>query len=485
MLLFRRGLTLPPGSNNPVMKRRLLILAALAVLSLWSCEKDPEVTPEPDRTPSEITLSASSFEVEAAGGNLSLVVTAPSRPKVNALPSWISLTDGTFQDYQITFGLTVSENSAYEARESALTVTAGTLSRTFTVKQAAAEKPEVVEIEVDKDLTNPQATSAARMVYAFLREQAGQKVLSGVQAGGTANNNERVDAVHAITGKHPALAGYDYIFLQYSPTPAGWSWKVDYGDISAPREQWKKNGLVSFMWHWNVPTDEAAWKKGMEGDFEGYQFYSDKTRFDINRALVAGNWENDFLLSDIEKVAGYLKLLQEEGIPVLWRPLHEAAGNYTLYGSNGAWFWWGRGGAEPCKKLWKLLRDKLEGEYGLDNLIWVWTLDATRGAEKDYASWYPGNDLVDVVGVDIYADDTEAKSRQYQAAVDLSGGRKLVAVSECGNIPDPGKCFADGETWNWFLTWDLESYPLNTESYWKSLMNSPRVLTRETMPSLK
>ena len=170
---------------------------------------------------------------------------------------------------------------------------------------------------------------------------------------------------------------------------------------------------------------------------------------------------------------------------MLWRPLHEAAGNYTLYGSNGAWFWWGRGGAEPCKALWKLLRDKLEGEYGLDNLIWVWTLDATVGAEADYAKWYPGNDLVDIVGVDIYAEDTEAKARQYQAAVALSGGRKLVTVSECGNIPDPEKCIVAGQTWSWFLTWDLESYKLNTESYWKTLMASPMVLTREQMPSFK
>ena len=239
------------------------------------------------------------------------------------------------------------------------------------------------------------------------------------------------------------------------------------------------------MWHWNVPNSEADWAKGKAGDFSGYNFYSDKTSFSIGRALQSGTWENDFILQDIEKVAGYLKLLQQEGIPVLWRPLHEAAGNYTLYGSNGAWFWWGRGGAESCKKLWKLLRDKLEGEYGLDNLIWVWTLDATPGAEKDYASWYPGNDQVDIVGVDIYADDTNAKTRQYQAAVNLSGGHKLVTVSECGNIPDPSKCFAGGETWNWFLAWDLESYNLNTDAYWRSLMSSSRVLTREQMPSLK
>ena len=469
------------------MKRYLYILAASLTALLGSCEKDPvEKTDPVDNTPKDITLSAASFEAVTAGGEFSFTVTAPSRPKVTGEPDWITVKDGTYNNYKITYGLTVKENTTYEERTATLTVTAGSLSKTVSVKQAAAEKPEpVTPAGIDENLTNAKASAAAKKVYAFLREQAGSKVLSGVQSGGTANNNDRINEIFQKTGKHPALAGYDYIFLQYSPTPAGWDWVVNYGDISAAKEQWKNNGLVSFMWHWNVPNSEADWTKGKAGDFSGYNFYCDKTSFSIVRALQEGTWENEFILKDIEKVAGYLKLLQAEGIPVLWRPLHEAAGNYTLYGSNGAWFWWGRGGAEPCKKLWKLLRDKLEGEYGLDNLIWVWTLDATVGAEKDYASWYPGNDLVDIVGVDIYADDTEAKSRQHKAAVDLSGGHKLVTVSECGNIPDPGKCLSAGETWNWFLVWDLEDYPLNTDAYWKSLMASSRVLTREQMPSLK
>ena len=468
------------------MKYARFFILAMSILALWACKKDP-VTPDPvDNAPKDITLDAASFDVPQKGQSLTLTVTAPSRPKVTGLPDWIALTDGTYKDYKITIGLQVAENTDYAERSATLTVTSGTLSKTVSVKQAAAERPTPPEpATVDADLTNAQASASARKVYEFLRKQAGQKILSGVQSGGTANNNDRVNEVYQKTGKHPALAGYDYIFLQYSPTPAGWDWVVNYGDISAAKEQWKNNGLVSFMWHWNVPNSEADWTKGKAGDFSGYNFYCDQTSFSIVRALQEGTWENEFILKDIEKVAGYLKLLQQEGIPVLWRPLHEAAGNYTLYGSNGAWFWWGRGGAEPCKKLWKLLRDKLEGEYGLDNLIWVWTLDATPGAEKDYASWYPGNDLVDIVGVDIYADDTEAKSRQYQAAVNLSGGHKLVTVSECGNIPDPGKCLAAGETWNWFLAWDLESYKLNTDAYWKTLMSSSRVLTREQMPSLK
>ena len=348
------------------------------------------------------------------------------------------------------------------------------------------QDPTVVILDSpDSALTNPNASAQAKKVYEFLLKLKGQKLLSGVQSGGTANNNERINQIYTLTGKHPAFSGYDFIFLQYSPTPSNWSWKVDYADISAAREHWNAKGLVGYMWHWNVPNSEADWEKGKNGNFDGYAFYSKSTTFDINRALTEGTWENSFILQDIEKVAGYLKLLQDENIPVIWRPLHEAAGNYNIYGNNGAWFWWGRGGAEACKKLWKLMRDKLEGEYGLNNLIWVWTLDAAIGGEKDYAAWYPGNDMVDMVGVDIYAEDTDAKQRQYDAAVNLSTGHKMVTVSECGNIPDPSKCLAAGQEWSWFMTWDLESYSLNTDSYWKTLMASRAVMTRESMPSLK
>jgi len=458
------------------MKFRSYFLLSLAVFAACTANEEPV-------GPTAVSLSQESISVGVEGGSYQITVTAPTSPKPSVEATWVTCKESSYADYDITYTIEVEQNTLYGERTATVVFYAGRVSGKLTIVQAGREKTGASTI--DAAPVNADIIDAGKKVYRFLVDEAGEAILSGVQSGGTANNNDNVNAVYTKTGKHPAVAGYDYIFLQYSPTPAGWDWVVDYSNISAPLEHWNAGGLVSFMWHWNVPNSEADWANGLAGNFDGYNFYSDQTSFDINRALTAGTWENDFILKDIEKVAGYLKLLQDAGIPVLWRPLHEAAGNYTLYGSNGSWFWWGRGGAEPCKKLWKLLRDKLEGEYGLKNLIWVWTLDATQGAEKDYASWYPGNDQVDIIGVDIYADDTAAKARQYNAAVALSGGRKLVTVSECGNIPDPDLCLADGQGWSWFLTWNLEDYKLNTNDYWKKVMSSENVLGREDMPSLK
>lgn len=357
----------------------------------------------------------------------------------------------------------------------------------FSTKETIPEKH--FELEPVKELSNKNASQQAKNVYRFLLEQSGKKILTGAQSEGTANNNAHIDLIASKTGKHPALAGYDFLFLQYSPTPQGWTWIVNYSDMSAPIEHWNAGGLVNYMWHWNVPNSEADWKNGTDNyKFEGYNFYSDKTSFSITEALKEGTWQHDFIMQDMAKVAGYLKILRDAGVPVIWRPLHEAAGNYNLYNKkNNAWFWWGRGGAEACKLLYRLMRDTFEKEYGLNNLIWVWTLDATQGAEAEWADWYPGDEYVDIVGVDIYEDNTSAKTRQYQACVDLTQGRKLVTISECGNIPEPAACLDAGNKWNWFLVWssNAEEYKFNTDTYWKKIMDDSRTLARENMPSLK
>ena len=366
----------------------------------------------------------------------------------------------------------------------------------FTMKYVEPYVPSVLDPVTS--LSNPNASQQAKNVYNFLLQQSGKKTLSGVQSSHS-NKNDFLGAVSQHTGKHPALAGFDFIFTHYSPTPDSWSWVQNYNDISAAKEQWDNNGLVSYMWHWNVPESESVWKNAQEnyGEFDGYAFYTSQTSFDIREALKEGTWQNDFIMRDIEEVAGYLQLLEDEGIPVIWRPLHEAAGNYDLYeGGYGAWFWWGRWGAEPCKQLWRLLYDQLVGVYGLDNLIWVWTVDVAKGAEDQYLDWYPGDEYVDILGVDIYEDNTEAKTRQYQAMVDMVKGKRLVTISECGNIPDPEKCVEAGNRWSWFMVWPStdadgnivltsDSWPLNTAEYWKKVMSSPYTLNREDMPSLK
>lgn len=489
------------------MKKKLLLIFASA-LSIAACQKPDTPTDGPAPAPILVSSDPADGESGLAGDALTMTLVFDVNVKcTSSAASAITAGDAvvdkvTAYDKDVTIRLSsLVEGSAYTVIVPAGTISGfnnnpvGEIRISFSMKE---KDPDPVHYTLSPvaDLCTPSASRQAKNVYRFLLEQSGKKTLSGAQAS-MPNTTDFSDFIGSQIGSYPALAGFDFIFLQYSPTPDNYSWVQNYNDISAATSHWNNNGLVSYMWHWNVPDSEAAWKKGLDNyDFSGYNFYTDRTTFDINAALTPGTWQNDFIMKDIEEAAGYLKLLRDAGIPVIWRPLHEAAGNYDKYGSNGAWFWWGKGGAEACKKLWRLLYEQFVTVYGLDNLIWVWTVDAVEGCEDQYDDWYPGDDVVDIVGVDIYENNTDAKTRQFQALVDVTKGRKLVTISECGNIPSPDACLADGNAWSWFMVWCTtdkdgnlalgnDDWTLNTKSWWTNVMKSGNVINREDMPNLK
>lgn len=85
------------------------------------------------------------------------------------------------------------------------------------------------------------------------------------------------------------------------------------------------------------------------------------TRTDDEQDTTNANYT--LLIKDIDTIAVQLKKLQDNGVPVLFRPLHEA---------EGKWFWWGAQGPEPAKKLYKIVFDRLTRVHKLQNLVWVW-----------------------------------------------------------------------------------------------------------------
>ena len=170
------------------------------------------------------------------------------------------------------------------------------------------------------------------------------------------------------------------------------------------------------------------------------------------------------------KVAGYLKLLQDSNIPVIWRPFHEAA---------GGWFWWGKD-ADSSKKLWITMFDYFKSQ-GLNNLIWVWTCQT--GDEN----WYPGDAYVDIIGCDIYGKSTDVCSEQYVTVAETYGN-KMVALSECGTVGKISEQWASGARWSWFMPWydaeDAET-PHADQAWWKDAMEQNFVISREDLPDMK
>ena len=323
----------------------------------------------------------------------------------------------------------------------------------------------------------------AEKLLQFLKQQEGKKTLSGTMAH-VAWNIHEAEWVHHHTGKWPALTCFDYIHLHASP--ANW---IDYGKTSVVEEWWNSRGVVSAMWHWNVPANS-----GEEGK---YSFYwgnaPDETRFDVKKIDDPDSEEYKRMIADIDKLSGYLKLLKDKNIPVLWRPLHEAAGNNGAYPGGEAWFWWGGGGAEPFKKLWRMMFDRMTHHHGLDNLLWVWTSQVTD------TDWYPGDDYVDMVGRDIYDEQAASTIKSQFTTLQNRYPGKPVALSECGNVANISAQWNAGARWLWFMPWydgerpktpDSESFRQKSHEYapiswWEDALVESYVLTRDELPDLK
>ena len=138
--------------------------------------------------------------------------------------------------------------------------------------------------------------------------------------------------------------------------------------------------------------------------------------------------------------------------------------------------------------------DQLVNVHGCNNLIWVWTAQYKKGYEAEMAADYPGNDVVDIIGTDIYADNDNSQVEAYRALYNLGKGEKLATISETGLVQNPDKCMADGANWSWFNIWytydqhksdsDTDGFG-NTISSLTNVLNSAYVTNRDGLPSFK
>ena len=226
-----------------------------------------------------------------------------------------------------------------------------------------------------------------------------------------------------------------------------------------------------------LSSSSAAPQRAKKADIQ-YVIHPDQTTFMPSNCLVEGTWENKVWSDDLAKVAGYLKTMQEMGIAVIWRPFHEAKGNYDVYqAGTGAWFWWGKEGPEVCKQLWIAMYDYMKAQ-GVNNLIWVWTDIPTSFDPK----WYPGDQYVDMVGADIYNQTDAAAIASTMQQLQYLYPNKMVTLSECGGVADAGAQFEAGATWSWFMPWyEGEGTAYAPMEWWQNVMNSPHVITRDML----
>ena len=284
--------------------------------------------------------------------------------------------------------------------------------------------------EVEAKLCNPNANDDAKRLMSYLCDIYGDYFLSGQVCDGGPYGLE-MQVIKKTTGKQPAILGMD--LMDYTPINAanGSSKAMVRNAIN----HWNNGGIVELHWHWNTPQEYVT------GEWYG-SFYTKNTKLNLKKIMDGKDVNGyDALMADVDAIAQPLLELQEAGVPVLFRPLHEA---------SGGWFWWGASGPEAYKQLYILLYERLTKEYGLNNLIWVWN--------GQHADWYPGDEYVDIVGEDIYPGEKVYTSQmaKYLEVASYSGERKMVYLTECGCIFDPDLAKRDGAMWGMWAVWQGE-----------------------------
>lgn len=283
-----------------------------------------------------------------------------------------------------------------------------------------------------KTPSDPDATAKTAALLSRLTELYGQKTLSG-------QYGEETDYIHQVTGQYPAIFGAD--LMDYSPSRVQRGAKPIAVDTALARA--KEGSVVTLSWHWNAPAgllDRTVDEAGRKVEQQWWRgFFSEATRFDIAAALAKPDSEDyKLLLRDIDAIAAQLKRLADADVPVLWRPLHEA---------ELKCFWWGAKGPKPLVQLWRLMHDRLTNYHKLHNLIWVFTSNGDL-------SWYPGDDVVDIVGIDVYPPDRrDSTSQLWDDLQERFDGKKLLAITEFGPVPDLQRMAELGVRWSYFVIW--------------------------------
>jgi hypothetical protein len=137
-------------------------------------------------------------------------------------------------------------------------------------------------------------------------------------------------------------------------------------------------------------------------------------------AVLAPGAARDSFVSYVRQLAVEVRAV---GKPVVFRPFHEA---------NGTWFWWG-GNAADLKSLWRLTFDTFQ-QQDAKNVIWMWAAGDNCALQCNVASFYPGDDVVDILALDVYfaGDAIPASARTAMAIIATLGPDKPIMLGEFG-----------------------------------------------------
>jgi mannan endo-1,4-beta-mannosidase len=242
--------------------------------------------------------------------------------------------------------------------------------------------------------------------------------------------------VKSVTGSHPAVIGVDFSGLSGRPDSLIEKEKASLRKTIA--DTYDRGGVTTVAWHFNNPVSKTNF------------YWNDSTAAPAVKNIIPGGSHHDKYKTILQTIAGLIRSIKgEDGklVPLIFRPYHEF---------DGDWFWWGKAHCttDEFRTLWRFTVSYLKDSLGVHNLIYAFSPDNRFATEQQYLERYPGDEWVDMLGVDNYGDFGRDGSYDIEAGI-----KKLKIVSDYALRT--GKLAAFTET-------GLESIP--KENWWTEIL---------------
>ncbi len=306
---------------------------------------------------------------------------------------------------------------------------------------------------------NPNATKEAVVLYRQLVTQINNGIMFGHQDDIVYGHSWKTDGVSDVkqtSNDFPAVFGWELGDLEL-----GNAYSLDSVAFTEIEEgmKWvyKEGGINTVSWHVNNPlTGGNSW---------------DVSSKEVVASILPNGEKHENFIEMLDKVSDFFMTLKDENgnlIPFIFRPYHE---------HTGSWFWWGQDlcSTDDYISLWRFTVNYFNAK-GLNNILYAYSAAGNFSSSAEFLERYPGDDLIDIIGVDIYQTSIEGKENYITSTQNLLNiltsiakeKNKVSILAETGfeSIPD--------STWWTETLWTaIKDYPISYVLLWRNAHDQP------------
>jgi len=216
------------------------------------------------------------------------------------------------------------------------------------------------------------------------------KILCGHQNAGhigiTINQRDgSTSDIKMVTGSQPAVVGIDTLSFN--------GYEGKYHDAVKVVKNLHKQGVI-------ITLSSHMPNFSLGGPDTYYDYSPNDTSGDVGHRIMPGGDLNGKYLRFLDKIADFCNDcidIEGEHIPMIFRPFHE---------DNGDWFWWGKKHLpdEDYIALFRYTIGYLVNIKGIKSLCFAYSPNGKIKSEAEYMARYPGDDIIDIMGMDMYHD---------------------------------------------------------------------------------